>query len=160
MGRILQHFSTMPSKSAILSLFCGCGGFDLGFTQAGFRVALALDINRDAVNTYNLNHKEAVAEECDLSAESPKAIFARLSKNTSDSLLKGVIGGAPCQSFSQGNVYFDPDDIRHTLPKKYARILAYLNRGNALDFFVFENVEGITSKRHQESFHSLRFARI
>lgn len=146
----------MSVKPAIVSLFCGCGGFDLGFEQAGFRVALALDINKDAVQTYNLNRKVKVAEQCDLSKETPVELEKRLEKKGGLANLKGLIGGAPCQSFSQGNVFFDPMDIRHTLPKRFAEFLAYFNRTDALDFFVFENVEGINSKRHEGTFKGFK----
>ena len=41
------------SRPKILDLFCGCGGLSLGFENAGFEVALAIDIWNDAIKTYN-----------------------------------------------------------------------------------------------------------
>ena len=63
-----------------------------------------------------------------------------------------MIGGAPCQTFSIGNNHFTPDDPRHNLPRHYAEILTVLNQKYQLDFFVFENVLGIKSRKHQEAF--------
>ena len=137
---------------SILSLFSGCGGFDLGFVKAGFDVALALDIDRAAVDTYNYNHKGNRAEECDISNTSGEDIIKRLEKKAHFSPPRGIIGGSPCQSFSRGNVHFKADDIRHTLPRQYAKILKVLNAHYNLDFFVFENVRGITSEKHRETF--------
>ncbi len=51
----------------IISLFSGCGGFDLGFESSGFDVELALDIDPVAVKTYNDNRKCKVAKQADLS---------------------------------------------------------------------------------------------
>ena len=39
----------------VVSLFCGCGGLDLGFEKAGFNVVWANDIDKYAVKTYNVN---------------------------------------------------------------------------------------------------------
>jgi DNA (cytosine-5)-methyltransferase 1 len=151
-NRIFQRFLIMLSKPAILSLFCGCGGFDLGFIKAGFDVALALDINPAAVKSYNHNHKGNRADVCDLSATSGHDILKRLDRKHLPASPCGVIGGPPCQSFSTGNVYVKIDDVRHALPRQYAAILKTLNEHYALDFFVFENVRGITSKRHLDTF--------
>jgi DNA (cytosine-5)-methyltransferase 1 len=68
----------------------------------------------------------------------------------------GVIGGAPCQTFSKGNVHFHASDKRHTLPRHYARILSVLNRKYNLDFFVFENVKGIKSNRHLKEYNTIK----
>ncbi len=48
-------------KNKIIDLFCGCGGLSKGFEMAGFEVKVAIDMWKDAVNTYNHNHKNPVA---------------------------------------------------------------------------------------------------
>jgi len=146
-----KHKALQP-KIPILSLFSGCGGFDLGFAKAGFEVALALDIDPAAVETYNHNHKGNRAEVCDLSTTSGEDVIKRLDKKQLPLKPRGIIGGSPCQSFSKGNVHFKADDIRHTLPRRYAAVLKTLNEHYKLDFFVFENVRGITSTKHLETF--------
>lgn len=131
----------------LLSLFCGAGGLDLGFEQAGFRIGLALDRKHDSVNSYNHNRPEApCAQIQDLaiaSLETLDHLFGREFRPTA------VIGGPPCQSFSQANAHQRDDDIRSSLPQAYANLVSALHDRNPLDFFVMENVVGLTLKKHE-----------
>ena len=130
----------------ILSLFCGPGGLDLGFENAGFNVGLAFDIKPDSVATYNANR-----------AEPHRAHLADVSALTLDRLDElwgaefnpdGVIGGPPCQSFSQANTTELDGDPRHLLPLAYAGLLKRLNKRRPVKFFVMENVTGLTNTKH------------
>lgn len=140
------------TKPTVLSLFCGCGSFDLGFTEAGFDIPLALDISKEAVDSYNHNRSKSAAEVCDLSEAAPEHVAERLAKRSTRERLCGIIGGAPCQSFSNGNVHQREGDQRHELPIYFSKLLHFFNRRNRLDFFVFENVKGINSARHVKTF--------
>ncbi|WP_254509555.1 DNA cytosine methyltransferase [Anatilimnocola floriformis] len=72
-----------------LSLFCGCGGFDQGFHNAGFRSLGAFDIDEAALAVYRKNLPyEATA--CDLAT----VTFSRISG------CDVVVAGPPCQGFS------------------------------------------------------------
>jgi DNA (cytosine-5)-methyltransferase 1 len=146
--------SNMLSKNKIpiISLFCGCGGFDLGFTKARFDVLLALDVDSAVVRTYNHNHGEGIARQCDLHKATGSDIIEILAKKAPCTIPRGVIGGCPCQSFSNGNVHHKKRDLRHTLPRKYAQVLKVLNEEYNLDFFVFENVLGLVCERHRKRF--------
>jgi DNA (cytosine-5)-methyltransferase 1 len=146
----MRKQTTIQPEIPIISLFSGCGGFDLGFAKAGFRVDLAFDVNQVAVKTYNKNHGRGIARECDLATVNPDDIIS-LINNESLAVPRGVIGGSPCQSFSNGNVHHKKRDARHALPRKYARILKALNEEYALDFFVFENVLGLSGKKHRKT---------
>ncbi len=115
---------------SVVSLFCGCGGLDLGFAQQDFASVLALDVNPSAVKTYNANHGEGIAQVADLSKVDGKDIIALLEERKAGTP-KGVIGGSPCQTFSESNRYAKDDDIRHTLPEKYAGILKTYHSKNA-----------------------------
>lgn len=136
----------------IISLFCGCGSFDLGFTEAEFKIVLALDVDPAAVRSYNHNHGPNIAQECDLLVTSGDDIIRMLNKKSPRVVPRGIIGGSPCQSFSEGNRYFKSNDVRHTLPRRYATILKRLTAEYDLDFFVFENVRGINYEKHRETF--------
>lgn len=137
-------------EKRLLSLFCGAGGMDLGFEQAGFRIGAAFDIRPDAVASYNRNLACAVARVCDI-----RELTARDVENTMG-IPFGVIGGPPCQSFSIANSAHNEADPRHRLPFRYARLIADLNRSNGVGFFVFENVPGLLSKRYSDRFAMLK----
>lgn len=66
---------------------------------------------------------------------------------------RGVIGGPPCQAFSMGNVTNNhQSELRRELPARYALIIKELNQEFDLDFFVFENVRGITFAKYRRDF--------
>ena len=88
----------------ILSLFSGAGGLDLGLIQAGNKVLWANDIDQDAVNTYKENIGEHII--CD---DIKNIEIASLP--TADV----VVGGFPCQGFSQANRMRTLDDDRNKL---------------------------------------------
>ncbi len=140
----------------VISLFSGCGGFDLGFSSVGYSIGLALDVDPIAVASYNHNRDGEVCQVADLAATDPAAIMKLYLRNHGSATPRGMIGGAPCQTFSNGNVYFNSDDPRHTLPRRYACILRELNGEYDLDFFVFENVKGITSPKHRKEYTTIK----
>lgn len=115
----------------LLDLFCGAGGLSLGFEKAGFSVAKAIDIDKHAVNTYNYNRKEKVAEVLDIT---------KVDDNFLKSLghIDGIIGGPPCQGFSTAGQRIIDDD-RNKLYREYFKILEHVMPS----FFIIENVTGI-----------------
>jgi DNA (cytosine-5)-methyltransferase 1 len=141
---------------SVVSLFCGPGGLDQGFRDAGFRTALALDSNPAAVATFNLNHPGHVARESDLSSLTGET-FVELVRSMSRGVLpRGVIGGPPCQSFSNANVRQKPRDPRSRLGLAFARLVTALNHDAGVDFFAFENVVGMRAAKHGHRFAVLR----
>ena len=54
------------SSHKVVSLFCGAGGLDLGFTNAGFEVCYAADYDAAAIKTYNRNHPGGLGRVVDL----------------------------------------------------------------------------------------------
>jgi len=119
------------SNYRLLDLFCGAGGLSLGFERAGFNVVKAIDIDQHAINTYNFNRKDKVAEVLDIS---------KFDSSHIDKLgeIDGIIGGPPCQGFSTAGQRIIDDD-RNKLYREYFRILSQIKP----KFFVIENVTGI-----------------
>lgn len=136
----------------VISLFSGSGGLDLGFCNAGFTPVLAIDASSAACLTYEHNHPGTRVLRRDLSALPKNYVLERLSELAGGVKPIGVVGGPPCQAFSQGNGFKRDDDPRAMLSKSYASILRELNNAFDLDFFVFENVLGLKHKRHDEQF--------
>ena len=57
MAIVANCMMNQDTNSTVLSLFSGCGGLDLGFEQAGFKVGLAYDLRAPAIESYNKNAK-------------------------------------------------------------------------------------------------------
>lgn len=136
----------------LISLFCGPGGLDEGFRQAGFSTFLAYDVDQVCVDTHRKNHPQAKALVADLSTIKARDIIREWKQRSPGFRPVGVIGGPPCQSFSVSNVHQTDDDPRHRLPEHYARLLKGLNRKYGVDFFVFENVPGLVTAKHANRF--------
>lgn len=116
---------------------------------------LALDQSQAAVGTYNFNDPLGVAVKCDLTKLSGEELVALVKTVSPGQPPRGVIGGPPCQSFSQGNVRKKRRDPRARLGLDFARLVHALNKAFQLDLFVFENVAGL-----EWAAHSSRYWRI
>lgn len=114
----------------IIDLFCGCGGFSLGFERAGFNILLGIDVWKDALTTYAYNHKHSKTLQADLSLISPSDAKSLLDGKSIDV----IIGGPPCQGFSIAGKRI-VDDIRNKLYKSFVSFVAHF-RPKA---FVLEN---------------------
>jgi DNA (cytosine-5)-methyltransferase 1 len=118
---------------------------DWGFHCAGFEAVLALDSCPDAVLTYNHNSERGAAQKANLARLRPEQLIEMVPP---DAHPVGFIGGPPCQGFSRGNAAGKPSDPRNMLPYRYAALLKAANARYGLHFFVFENVVGLTTKKH------------
>lgn len=119
----------------LISLFCGAGGLDLGFKKAGFKTVVANEYDKKICPTYRANFPEVNLIEGDI-RNLPTDKFP---KNVT-----GIIGGPPCQSWSEGGALRGIDDARGQLFYEYIRIL---NEVQPI-FFVAENVSGMLANRH------------
>lgn len=96
-----------PRLYSVAELFCGCGGFSHGFLRSGrFRVILGNDIKKAALKTFAYNHRTKtntpVVIEGDLRTVTSEEIANHLSKSgIPEGGLDCLIGGPPCQGFSQ-----------------------------------------------------------
>jgi len=127
----------------ILSLFSGCGGLDLGFRQAGFNIIWANEYDKSIWQTYEFNHPETKLDRRDIrtikSSEIPDGI--------------GIIGGPPCQSWSEAGAGRGINDSRGQLFYDYIRIL----RDKKPLFFLAENVSGILAEKHAHAFTNILY---
>jgi DNA (cytosine-5)-methyltransferase 1 len=140
---------------SLVSLFCGAGGLDLGFKQAGFNTAIAFDINESAVNSFNKNHSGNVASVVDIEQEGADGILALVKEKIPAGADIGIIGGPPCQGFSLANVSSNANDPRNKLPKIYLKIVEKLMSVYNVHFLLMENVSGIKAQKHSKTFDGI-----
>ncbi|MEO8381598.1 MAG: DNA (cytosine-5-)-methyltransferase [Acidobacteriota bacterium] len=136
-----------------MSLFSGPGGLDLGFHKAGFETVFAADFSERAVETYNDN-LPPVSRQLDLASTSPEEIVRLL--RAGGTAPRGVIGGPPCQSFSQANVRQRRDDPRRRLIFRFAEIVQGVDAAFGLDFFLMENVSALAQPKHRKLLDKLK----
>lgn len=114
----------------ILSLFCGGGGLDSGAVNAGMRIVEAHEWDKAACEGYRL----VMGHDCEQTD-----IARKLPQTFADSDI--IIGGPPCQAFSQGNKYASPENIKNLWPATIE-----IMRVKRPSMFVFENVTGLVFK--------------
>lgn len=119
-----------------VDLFCGVGGMSLGFEQAGFDVAVAIDSYPTHVETYSKNFSGCQTLCADLSRLSGEEI--RALTGLGERQIHVLLGGSPCQGFSLiGKRLLE--DPRNLLLYDFARLVQELRPF----YFVVENVEGL-----------------
>ncbi|MDO5560913.1 MAG: DNA cytosine methyltransferase [Oscillospiraceae bacterium] len=125
----------------IVSLFAGAGGLDLGFEQAGFEIVYANEYDSSIWATYKKNHN-GFLDQRDIrkidSSEIPDC--------------DGIIGGPPCQSWSEAGALKGIEDARGQLFYDYIRIL----KDKQPKFFLAENVVGMLSQRHSSAVENIK----
>lgn len=122
----------------ILSLFSGCGGLDLGFEKAGFEIPIANEYDKKIYETFKVNHPNTHLIEGDI---------RNIAEDDFPDEIDGIIGGPPCQSWSEAGSLRGIDDARGQLFYEYIRIL----RKKQPKFFLAENVSGMLANRHSEA---------
>jgi len=133
----------MNHRPICIDLFAGAGGMSLGFEQAGFDVACAVEIDpvHCAVHKYNFPHTAVLCKSVvDVDGKS-----IREAAGIGRQRVAVVIGGSPCQGFSMIGKR-SMDDPRNALVGHFMRVVTDLEP----DYFVLENVRGLTVGRHRE----------
>ena len=122
----------------IISLFSGAGGLDKGFKKAGFNTIWANEYDSTIWDTFEHNFPNTKLEK--------KSITKVLSNEVPN--CDGIIGGPPCQSWSEAGAGRGIEDKRGQLFYDYIRIL----NEKKPKFFLAENVSGILHPKHQDAF--------
>jgi len=126
----------------VVSFFAGAGGLDLGFQKAGFNVIWANEYDKDIWETYEKNHKNTTLDRRSIvnieSDEVPEC--------------DGIIGGPPCQSWSEAGSLRGINDKRGQLFYDFIRIL----EAKQPKFFLAENVSGMLLDRHSEALKNIK----
>ena len=122
----------------VISLFSGCGGLDLGFEKAGFTVPIANEFDKTIWETFEVNHPDTKLIKGDI---------RNIKEEDFPDNIDGIIGGPPCQSWSEAGALRGIDDARGQLFFEYIRIL----KDKQPKFFLAENVSGMLANRHSEA---------
>jgi DNA (cytosine-5)-methyltransferase 1 len=126
-----------------VDLFAGAGGMSLGFEQAGFDVAAAVEYDPVHCATHEFNFPDCAAicrSVADIDGK-----YIRSSSRIGDQRVDVLFGGAPCQGFSMiGKRALD--DPRNSLVYLFVRLAVELKAS----YFVFENVRGLTIGAHRK----------
>ena len=119
----------------LISLFSGAGGLDKGFHNAGFHTVIANEFDKKICPTFKANFPDTELIEGDI---------RNIPSDAFPDHVTGIIGGPPCQSWSEAGSLKGIEDARGQLFYEYIRIL----RDTQPLFFVAENVSGMLAKRH------------
>lgn len=121
----------------LISLFSGAGGLDLGFEKAGFNISMANEYDKGIWATYEANHAAPLI----------KGDIRNIKDADFPNEIDGIIGGPPCQSWSEAGSLRGINDSRGQLFFDYIRIL----KNKQPKFFLAENVSGMLASRHSEA---------
>ncbi|WP_288686312.1 DNA cytosine methyltransferase [uncultured Catenibacterium sp.] len=121
-------------KPRVIDLFAGVGGLSLGFEKKGFDVVLANEYDASIATSYIANHKNTKMIVGDITSLDLEDTFGKLAGT-----IDVVIGGPPCQGFSQKGQRKTIHDERNFLFKYYVSVVELVNP----KYFVMENVPNL-----------------
>ena len=124
----------MREKPNVIDLFSGVGGLSLGFEMAGFKITLANEVDKEISEAYIKNHPDVKMINEDITNVKIGTIFKEYKGKTDV-----IIGGPPCQGFSQKGSRKIFEDERNFLFKYFFRVVEYVKP----KYFLMENVPNI-----------------
>lgn len=143
-------------KPTVIDLFAGVGGLSLGFEMSGFDVLLANEYDKSIAEAYIVNHKNTKMIIGDITSLDLKKIFGPYRGK-----IDVVVGGPPCQGFSQKGKRKTIHDERNFLFKYYVSVVELVKP----KYFVMENVpnlltaeDGYFRKEIEELFNNMGYS--
>jgi len=121
------------NKLKVVDLFSGVGGFSQGFISQGFEIEFAIEFNKDIAKSYQLNHPKTEMYDIDIK----DVDFSKLKEKHKK--IDVIVGGPPCQGFSQKGKRLSIDDERNFLFKRFIDAVEVFKP----KYFVLENVPNI-----------------
>ena len=121
-------------RPRVIDLFAGVGGLSLGFEQAGFDVVLANEYDPEIAIAYQKNHPNTQMIVGDITSLDLNETFGKLSGQ-----IDVIIGGPPCQGFSQKGQRKTIHDERNFLFKYYVKVVDLVRP----QYFLMENVPNL-----------------
>lgn len=121
----------------VIDLFSGIGGLSQGFRNEGFSIVLANEVDSDIAASYKKNHPDTVM----INEDIQKLDLIKTFSNYKD--VDVVIGGPPCQGFSQKGSRKILDDPRNFLFRNFYEVVKFTSPR----YFVIENVPTILTAK-------------
>ena len=121
-------------KPTVIDLFAGVGGLSLGFEMAGFEVALANEYDPSIAEAYKKNRPGTKMIVEDITKLPVEETFGPY-----EGKVTVVIGGPPCQGFSQKGMRKSINDPRNFLFRYYFEVVENVKP----EYFVIENVPNL-----------------
>lgn len=136
-------------NSKVIDLFAGCGGFSVGFEEAGYTIVKAVECDKAIAESYMHNHKNTTMLAEDIGKIDNSKYFSRGEADI-------IIGGPPCQGFSMAGARIRKkdafiDDPRNFLFRHYVNVVNLVRP----QIFLLENVKGILSKDNGSIFREI-----
>ena len=120
----------------------GAGGLSTGFCEQGFNPLLLNDFDKSCCNTLENNH-----EDCNIVKDSFTNINFLQYKN-----VDVLMGGVPCQSFSQAGKRKGLEDDRGNLLVEFIKLIEKITP----KVFLIENVKGLITHENGETFQKIK----
>lgn len=118
----------------VIDLFAGVGGLSQGFMAEGFEVVYANEYDKSIAEAYKLNHPDTIVDTTDITKIDFEKTFRPFRNKVTV-----VMGGPPCQGFSQKGKRIGLDDERNFMFRKFAKVVEIVQP----EFFLLENVPNI-----------------
>lgn len=143
-----REVATGKLRPVTVELFAGAGGLGSGFRNAGYRIAVAVERDRNPAQTYRFNHPGTPvieADVCELN-ERDLRMFVPYMKSVSV-----LLAGPPCQGYSVAGKR-DPKNPANLLYKEVARFAKSIQP----EIVVIENVLGLRRVKGVEFIEKIR----
>lgn len=108
----LDRLSKPGARPRVVDLFCGAGGFSLGFHRAGFEILGGVEMNGDAIRSHARNFHGAMEASAppvfaahrtprDIRETDPVAWLEELGVSDAEQAVDVLIGGPPCPAYTR-----------------------------------------------------------
>lgn len=138
----------MNGNYKVISTFAGCGGSSLGYKWAGFKELLAIDFDKNAVETFRLNFPDVPCWQRDITTIKANEILEFCNIKVGE--LDILDGSPPCQGFSTAGKR-QVSDSRNNLFKSFVYLIKELQP----KIFVMENVSGMVKGKMKGKFKEI-----
>lgn len=145
-SRSNQQLRALTTSLWAVDIFSGAGGLSIGAEMAGIKIKFAVEKDPYAAETFEFNHPKAKVIRKDICEVNPK-------EHVEAEDIFVVFGGPPCQGFSTSNTKTrNRNNKNNYLFEEFLRFVKELKPR----WFVFENVEGITSYENGKTIKTIK----